>query len=198
MKILIGIPTAKYVESETFKSIYRLEKPAGVTVDFECFHGYRVDQVRNLMAHYVISRGYDSILFVDSDIVLPKNTLVRLLEAKKDIVSGVYRQRFLDRVAVEAQKYKQGGPAMERMAVEDIQGEGLLEAAACGFGCVLISRKALETIGYPQFEYHPTIDFAKSVSEDTDFCIKAKKKGLAIWLDPTIKCGHIGDFVLSL
>jgi hypothetical protein len=57
-KILIAIPTARYIEAETFKSIYDLEVPEGYEVTFQYFYGYRVDQVRNLIADWVV-RGFD-------------------------------------------------------------------------------------------------------------------------------------------
>jgi hypothetical protein len=49
-KILIAIPTARYIEADTFKSIYDLEIPTGYETTFQTFYGYRVDQVRNLIS----------------------------------------------------------------------------------------------------------------------------------------------------
>ncbi len=89
--ILIAIPTNKYVESETFKSIYDLDIPEGYVTEFQCFYGYRVDQIRNLIAEW--AKRYDYLFAVDSDIILPRDTLSKMLALDLDVVSGLYIQR---------------------------------------------------------------------------------------------------------
>ena len=90
-KILIAIPTARYIEPDTFKSIYDLDIPDGYEVDFQYFYGYNIDQVRNLIAHWV--ERYDYLFSVDSDIAFPPDTLKRFLSYDKDMVTGLYIQR---------------------------------------------------------------------------------------------------------
>jgi hypothetical protein len=48
-KILIGIPTNKYVETKTMKAIYDLEIPEGYTTELQFFYGYQIDQIRNFI-----------------------------------------------------------------------------------------------------------------------------------------------------
>lgn len=192
-RIIIGIPTARNIETDTFKSIYRLTKPEGYDVDFECFYGYNIDQVRNLMAHWTVDKGYEYMLFVDYDMILPQDTLVKLLSHDRDIVSGLYIQRRTEEKIPEMYAYKNGKDgAMRHLTMEEATRGGLLELAACGFGGVLIHRRALEKIGYPYFTYHHSIDFKDTVSEDVDFCMKAKSKGIKIYLDTELMYTHIG------
>jgi glycosyltransferase involved in cell wall biosynthesis len=191
-KILIGLPTAKNIETDTFKSIYDLERPANTELDLQFFYGYNIDQVRNKMVDYAVACGFDYLFCVDSDIVLPKNALVKLLNHNKDIVSGIYRQRFLDKKIPEL--YIDG----QRASEEQISKPQLLEVDSCGFGCTLISTELIKKIGYPQFEYHSSIDFKDTISEDTDFCIKTRKCGSKVYVDTGIKCGHIGNFELKI
>jgi len=195
-KILIAIPTAKNIETDTFKSIYNLYKPENTELHFECFYGYNIDQVRNLMASYTINNNFDYIFCVDSDIVLPKDSLIKLLSHNKDIISGVYRQRFLEENMPELYLNENG--RIFRATIEDIKEDKIMEVSSCGFGCTLISKSLLYRIGYPQFEYHSSIDFNKTISEDTDFCIKANKCGTKVYVDTSIKCGHIGSFELKI
>jgi hypothetical protein len=147
-KILIAIPTARYIEPDTFKSIYDLEVPEGYETTFQYFYGYRVDQVRNLIADWVI-RGFDCLFAIDHDITFPPDTLKKLLEHDQDLVSGVYRQR-LEPQQIEI--YEPHGP---RMSVEDLYGKKskLVQIGGCGFGCVLVKKEVLAGVGYPQFEY---------------------------------------------
>lgn len=193
-RILIAVPTAKYIETKTFKSIYDLHIPEGYTVDFESFFGYNVDQVRNLIAHHAITANYDYVLFIDSDISFTPESLSELLMVEGDIVTGVYRQRFLDKVVPEIYVDLPGG------GTDNIDPDYLneqmepFEIAGCGFGYVLVKVKVMKDIGYPQFFYKHSIEFEDTVSEDTYFCEKAKKKGYKIICNPLVQCGHIGNF----
>lgn len=190
-KILIAIPTARYIEPATFKSIYDLHIPNGYEVVFQYFYGYRVDQVRNLIADWTV-KGFDYLFSVDHDITFPSDTLERLLEHDADLVCGVYRQR------LEPQMLEVYGLDGQRLEYKDICDKPLVEIGSCGFGCVLIHKEVLEEVGYPQFEYHPALDHNNTLSEDTDFCVKARKKNYTLWCDPSVLCGHIGSVTMSV
>lgn len=185
-KILIAIPTAKYIEPETFKAIYDLEVPDGYETDFQFFYGYNIDQIRNLIASHVIAK-YDYLLSIDSDIVMPKHTLKTFLDHDKDIVTGMYIQRIPNTHALEL--YDREG----RIPYDKIKDKGLVEIEGCGFGCVLVKSEVFKAVGYPQFVYHSALDHKNTISEDTDFCRKAKDKGFKVWVDTNIKCGHKGS-----
>ena len=186
-KILIAIPTARYIEPETFKCIYDQVIPRGYEVQFQYFYGYRVDQVRNLIADWVV-RGFDYLFAVDHDVTFPNDTLARMLAHDKALVTGVYRQR-IEPPAIEIYDLNQ-----QRMSTDQLytSNADLVQIGGCGFGCVLVKKEVIVSIGYPQFEYHVALDHTKTVSEDTDFCRKAMNKGFTLWCDRTILCGHIG------
>jgi FkbM family methyltransferase len=192
-KILIAIPTARYIEADTFKSIYDLEVPEGYETTFQYFYGYRVDQVRNLIADWVV-RDFDYLFSVDHDITFPPDTLKKLLAHDKDLVSGVYRQR------LEPQMLEIYEPFGTRMSTEDLYAKNwnLVGIGGCGFGCVLVKKEVLVGVGYPQFEYHPALDHNNTISEDTDFCKKAITKGFKLWCDPSVRCGHIGSTTMHV
>jgi glycosyltransferase involved in cell wall biosynthesis len=190
-KILVAIPTARNIEAETFRSIYNLIVPDGYQVDFQYFYGYNVDQVRNLIADWTVN-SYDYLFSVDSDIAFTPDTLVRLLAHDRDIVSGLYIQRKPGQHILEVYEHNQNG-GVTNIPYERIRGQGLVEIASCGFGCVLVKSEVMRAIGYPQFEYHSAIDHANTISEDVDFCKKAIAKGFTLWADTAIKCRHIGS-----
>lgn len=188
-KILIAIPTNNSIEADTFKSIYDLTVPDNVETTFQTFHGYRVDQVRNLIADWTV-RGFDYLLAVDHDIVLPQDTLYKMLRHDVDMVSGLYRQRLPE------QQLEIYDLNMQRWDISDKN--NLTEIGGSGFGCVLIKKDVFEKVGYPQFEYHPALDHKDTFSEDVDFCSKVTVAGYKIYADPTIHCGHIGKNVFNI
>lgn len=190
-KILIAIPTARYIEADTFKSIYDLEIPDGYETTFQTFYGYRVDQVRNLIADWVVN-GFDYLFAVDHDVTFAPDTLKKMLAHNVDMVSGIYRQR-LPEQHIEIYDLDQ-----KRMKIEDLYGKPLVRIGGCGFGCVLVKRHVLARIGYPQFEYHPALNHNNTISEDNDFCKKVTRAGYLIWCDPSILCGHIGSTTMHV
>jgi len=195
-KILIAIPTARNIEPDTFKSIYDLIVPDGYETDFQYFYGYNVDQVRNLIADWVV-RGYDYLFSVDSDIAFSPDTLIKLLAHDKDIVSGLYIQRIPGQHILEIYEHTlQGGVA--QMPYGKLKGRSLVEVAGCGFGCVLVKAEVMQAIGYPQFKYHSAISHNETISEDVYFCEQARNKGFKIWADPSILCRHTGSFTFNV
>lgn len=190
-RILVGIPTARYIEPDTFKSIFDLIVPAGYELDFQYFYGYNVDQVRNLIADWTV-RGYDYLFSVDHDIAFAPDTLVKLLSHDKPMVTGVYRQR-LDPEILEVYDLNGGN-----MPYSKIKSQHLVEVGGCGFGCVLVKKEVFAAVGYPQFVYHSALDHRNTLSEDVDFCIKARQKGFGIWCDPSVLCDHHGQRVFRV
>ena len=189
-KILIGIPTNKYVETKTMKAIYDLEIPEGYTTELQFFYGYQIDQIRNLIADW--SKNYDYLFSIDSDIAFPPDTLKKLLKHDKDMVTGLYIQRKENEQTLEIYEPNIRG-GCSNIPYEKIKNIPLFELAACGMGCVLIKGEVFRTVSYPHFVYHSAIDHKNTISEDVDFCRKVKMKGFKIYADTTILCDHIGN-----
>jgi glycosyltransferase involved in cell wall biosynthesis len=194
-RILLAIPTNKYIEPETFKSIWNLDIPEGYEIDFQYFYGYQIDQIRNLIADW--AKRYDYLFSVDSDIVLPRDSLVKMLAADKDIISGLYIQRIPNTKTLEVYMDTPGG-GCTNIPYERIEKLGIVEIAACGMGCVLIKNAVFKALEYPHYLYKSALDHKNTVSEDIYFCIKARKAGFKVWADPSIKCDHIGNTVFAL
>ena len=189
--ILIAIPTNRYIEPETFKSIYDLIVPNEYKVTFQYFHGYMVDQVRNLIADW--GKRYDYTLFVDSDMVLPPDTLQTLLNADKDIVSGVYRQRIEEEVILEL--YDEFG---QNIPYAELKENEVIEISSCGMGCALVKGEVFRNIPWPHFYYTSAIDHSNTISEDTFFCKKAKEYGHSTFVHTGVILNHIGSTHFSV
>jgi len=189
-KILLAIPTAKYIEVETFKSIYDLTIPDDVEVTFQYFFGYNIDQVRNLIASW--AEKFDYLFSVDSDIVLPNDTLVKMLSHDVDVISGVYIQRKENIEIPEIYRKNQHGGMSNVNIAQLLKNPTLQEIDGCGFGCVLVKTDVIKKIGYPQFVYTSALDHAHTISEDVYFCHQAKEVGAKIYVDASIVCNHVG------
>lgn len=191
-RVLVAVPTNNDIYPQTFKSIYDArEECRDYDVDFQFFYGYCIDQVRNLICSYAITNAYDYVFWVDHDITFDRDALKKMLDSDLDIVTGLYRQRTEEK---RYETYLLVDHTHYNMEDSDLYDGMIEEIDACGFGCVLTKTEVLKRVGYPQFSYHHSIKMENSISEDVDFCMKAKTMGYKIVLDTTIKCGHLGKY----
>ena len=63
----------------------------------------------------------------------------------------------------------------------------LIEVDAVGTGVMLIKNKVFKELDKPYFFYEA------DRSEDIMFCQACRQKGIRIYVDTTLKCGHIGE-----
>lgn len=184
MKILLAVPTSRYIENECYVSLYGMTKRG--KVDIIVPGGYSVDVTRNNIAKYALENKYDYIMWVDSDIIVPKDTLVKLLSHNKDIVSGVYAYKTLGAKQVVAKRFDSEGEYEDLTISEIRESKKLIKVDGVGFGCVLTKTEIFDKINYPWFV------FTQESGEDIYLCRKAQNAGYEIYLDPTVLCGHIG------
>jgi hypothetical protein len=73
----------------------------------------------------------------------------------------------------------------------------LFKCSAIATACMLIDMRVFDMIDKPYFWFEnlsrPGLD--DFMGEDVWFCRQAERKGIGIWCDPTIKTGHIGDYI---
>ena len=124
--------------------------------------------------------------------ILQPDTLTRLIAADKDVVGGVYIQRNDDSPLPEV--WDELGRLMPVGVKPEV---GLRKVLGIGFGCVLTKCSVLVTVGYPQFEYKPALDHDCTVSEDWDFCCKARENGYEVWVDCNVRPGHKGTKIYN-
>ena len=186
MKILIAVPTFETVMPETFESIYDLDS-GGNKLTFECFKGYDVARARNEIAKKALEKDYGYVLMVDSDIILPKDALVNMLEEEPDICLGVYPRK--NTKTGETEIFKNSSKDFfDRYKYSELS-EGKMPVKGGGLGCALIKPDVFNHIAYPWFEYVCYKDFS-AFSEDLYFCDCAAKVGYTIYADTRVRCGH--------
>lgn len=138
---------------------------------------------------------FSHILFLDSDMVFPQDTLYRLLTHAKAIVGCTYRQR--------TAPYNLHGKTLDARTT-DVADAGLIEVAGIPTGCILIHREVFRRFRRPYFrlidqeESAPGRGDHVSYGEDYVFCATARAAGFKIWLDTALskEIGHVGEKVL--
>ena len=211
MKILLGMPSySGMFPSVVFQSIFMLRKPC--PMGFMTVDRLPIDRARNIIAGEALRQNYDYLLFIDDDNPVPRDTLIKLIEDDKDIITAPILKRKLN---------EDGSRSLCALYVHlekdiriyepitEFREQGYLHRIdACGMGCTLIKRKVLEAVNakYPDrpFQQGNLIHFnegdriidrskglKRTMSEDLEFCERAVDAGFEIWLDDRIRPLHL-------
>lgn len=193
-QVLLAVPTAKHIEVDTFKSMWDLHKPPGISLEFQYFYGYNIQQIRNTQVNWMLKNGFDHMLHVDSDMIFPPHTLEQLLHMQTThtaITSGIYIQRKDHERVCEAYVHDPVTGAHVNVDLTQLPSNQCVTVDAVGFGCCLVRRDVYEQVGEPWFEYHQCHTGAPRISEDVDFCMKAQRKGFKTAIHTSLWYGHI-------
>jgi hypothetical protein len=163
-----------------------------------------VSRARNLLVKDFVESGCTDLLFIDSDINFEAEDVFRLLawstDPKKGIVAGVPRTRDTNCVYIAT---------LDQDADNSVtmNGFGLVRAKRVATAFMLVQRPVFETLidANPDWAYYdPKLDVMLSavfdfqvtpegyMGEDFLFCDRARDAGFEVWIDPTIKLGHMG------
>lgn len=191
-RILIAVPSMDMVSARFAQSLAMLEKVEDTYVSF--ITSSLIYDSRNQFCEQAIKLEVDYILWLDSDIVFPPNTLKKLLsdirDGDLDIVSGLYYRRGYPYTPVLfSQLEKDSNNSATFKGVEEVP-DSLFEVAGCGFGCVLMKTDVLFDIASQ--ELNTWFSPMGNIGEDCSFCLRARSYGYKIYCDPTIKLGHMG------
>lgn len=205
MKILIAVPTYESIYPDTFKSIYELDK-GGNEVAFDFIRGYDVASARNAIAKKTLEGGFDYVLMVDNDEVIPKYALVNLLETEQSFVLGhcMAVGYCLSRPANALNKsgrttaFKFGGrdytvnDAYTADELNSLREKEVyrVQIRGSGLGCALIHREIFEKLPFPYFKW-VEYENGTRLSEDLYFCESFNGVTRPIFVDTRVACGHM-------
>ena len=216
MKILIGCPTYnkqaycldRFLEAlqhidfpnydillvdntEESNEYYEHIKNKGIAVIKDNTKGsarQKLESSRNILRQKALEGNYEYLLTLDQDIIVPKDILQKLLENKKDFVTGIYfthmeKQGIIKTIPVifiDTKIPRQ----VTHLSIEQAFKDQLIQIRSCGLGCTLVSKKLLEKLDF-------SIDKNFKGGEDTYFCLQVQKKGFEIYCDTRVKCKHL-------
>lgn len=208
MNLLIFTPTyvredkSLAIHDETVSSINDLDIPDGVHVDVKIttnnpypHTGEARHDHENTLYQYRHARkltldgGYDAVLFIEHDMIVPKNALVKMLNTKADVVYGVYLFRHVSPILNACRAVSSRWPDQSLSFFPEIarqaKKQGWIEVSGAGFGCTLIHRRVLEKIDMRRSEIggHPSPDMPFAAD-----CMRNHFKQIARF---DVLCGHI-------
>jgi len=191
LRIAISVPSADMVHADFAMCLARMCTTT---------HGMLVNVINNKSSIVAIARnngvqlaqdfGAHYLLFLDSDMMFPENTLWRLLMHRQDIVAATYTKR--------VPPY----PTLGTVLGGDVSlaPPGLVEMARVPTGCLLIKMHVFDKLPRPYFRFEANEQTGDIIGEDYIFCDRARAAGFRIWCDPVLShdIGHIGQQVFKI
>jgi hypothetical protein len=209
-KIMIGIPSYDYKVATkwaiSFAHFCIEAQKHGVQIQVGNVSGCSVvSRARNLIAYDFLESDCTDLMFIDSDITFNAEDVFRLMAWNSDPVKGI--------VAGIPVARKKGKVYISTLDVDEnrhvqMNPMGLVRALRVATAFMIIRRDVFTTLreAHPEWAYiddrlqdgktHSFFDFKSTpegyVGEDYTFCDRAREAGFEVWIDPTIKLGHMG------
>ena len=190
MRTLIAVPCMDEVKTQTFVSMVALRKPGCEMITCQSSLVY---DSRNKLAEIACNRGFDHVLWVDSDMVFDPDAYERISSAGDyDYICAPYSTRIEgDEKPVVYEDFEIG---KDPVPVELIPNE-VFEIAGSGMGFVFMKTSLI-------YEVAKTFDRPFSpiqgLGEDLSFCYKVRALGKKMYCDGRIRIGHVGTKVYKL
>lgn len=179
--ITVGIPSYDHIKTECVISLLELQARSTLALQFYLNQSLYIDYNRNQLVDVAVKNGSSHLMFIDSDIAFPSDGVERLLSHNKDIIGGYYNTRRGNNPI----RFLEDG----KIVTKDLPSD-LFQCHILPTGFMLIKLEAIQKLQKP---YFAVITRAQgTIGEDVSFCKKAQDAGIEIWVDPSIKLGHVG------
>lgn len=199
MKTLIAMPAMQSIPTKTVRCLTGMLRPPDTyTAISECT---LVHDARNEFTSIAIQKGFDRVLWIDSDMTFPPDMLIRLSEDMDqnnlDMVCGLFFKRQTPTkpvicTALETRQDPVHGEYIHPVCYTDYPHDTLFPVRACGFGAVLTTVDLLRDVWD---HYGPPFSYHLNIGEDYSFCWRVNQIGRQIWCDSRVKAGHIGQVI---
>ena len=158
--------------------------------------GYNVDEARNICAEEALRREADYMLFIDDDIIPPKdgtNKLLDVIEDKKaNVVSGMYYLKGPDGLSAHTQLNDDG--IVTAVNRTNIKSTVFKNNWLIGLGFCIIDTNIFKQARKPWFQCYDKNKDQKDINEDAHFCELCLDNGYDVYINMEASCLHV-DFM---
>lgn len=147
---------------------------------------------RECLADKALEMGADYLFMIDDDMICPTSMFEQLFAHDVDIIAPLAFMRKHPHSPVIYTVRDGYDPISQssyftNLAVKSYPKDQLVECDAVGFGAVLIKMDVFKKLPKPWFATWSRI------GEDIGFCHAAKRYGFRVFMDTSVKLGHLGD-----
>lgn len=195
MKILIAVPCMDHVPTPFCQSLALIQKIGDCTLMMQS--GSLVYASRDTLATLSVTKEFDYVLWLDSDMVFKPDTLIRMMDTLQkndlDILTGLCFRRVPPYTPTLFDKLEMDGKNCIHTEFDEIP-EELFEVGGCGFAAVLMKTDVFLDVSA---KFGAMFTPIGQNGEDASFCMRARECGYKIFCDPKIVIGHVGNIVVD-
>lgn len=184
MKIALGIPSMDMCHTDFAMSLAMLVSNSSHELGIINEKTSVIQKGRHTIVERALELGADKILFLDTDMVFPRDTIDRLIARDKLIVGC--------NASTRTAPFKSTAKDLDGKYV-DIKSDMITKVGYLGTGCLLVDMEVFKKIGKPYFDIKwNDVDF---LNEDYNFCVRAREEGYDIWCDTKMskEIVHLGQ-----
>ena len=207
--VLIAIVTGGLLQHECIESVYNQHLDnENIRTKLKIIRGYNVDESRNNAVKIAIEQNYDYLFFVDDDQILKEDTIQKLLHWSKyegyNIITtwtsrkkAGYSNLFNNESGSFTEEHNLKINDLEKLIENNVH---FMEVTGVGMSGILIKTSVFKEIAnqfntmniFQRTLYHD----GNSLSEDLNFCMKAKRCDFKILAILGQRIGHIDKILL--
>lgn len=198
LRVLICVPSHGHHVSGFTRSIARAMSYFAVmpyggekSLDIEIVNGSNLCEQRTVLVSKAYGYKATHILWADTDMKFPEDTIPKLLNHNKRVVGANYPQKSLDaRPTAYRDDDQYVGPIWTKA-----DSKGLEPASLMGMGLVLMDATIFSEIELPYFLFEPQPpDNVKHLTEDFYLCKKLRAAGIEMFIDHDLSrnVAHVG------
>ena len=196
-KLAILIPTRDFLHSahaQCLTEIVKLNTMNGLDTQVIMDASTILLTQRERLATFGLETGADHLLWLDSDIVAPATTALRLLAHKEPVVAANYIRRQLPAKGVA---YEVIGDWQNPLPFEPQ--DDLVPVEGVGMGCMLMQADIFNQIPKPWFEFGWTPKSNDHLGEDMILCQKIADVGYTVKIDTNLsmELRHLGTWAFG-
>lgn len=158
-------------------------------------HGTLIASQRMELARQALEEKADYLLWLDSDMRFPRETVGHLMLRDKPIVAANYATR---RMPVKPVAMMDNDGEIGRVYTAP-DSEGLQPVDYIGMGVMMVKREVFEKVEAPWFAIPYSTVGQHYIGEDVFFCRKAREAGYEVLVDHDLshQVKHVGTFEYS-
>jgi len=197
--VFIGYVHGEMVHAAFMESVIREANRVGAIIKGQESEPY-VDQARNFLVDSFLATTCEWFLSVDTDIILPESVVGRLVARGQKLIGALI---YVNTKPPFPQIYQKiadfGVKGYGTFMIDESWTPGdFLTADATGAGCLLVHRQVfLDVPDSKPFRWFQHEQRGEDLfGEDVVFCERAKRAGHQLWIDTSVKAGHIKPHVI--
>jgi hypothetical protein len=208
-RIVVGIPMYRMVSASWLYSWWSMDKTP--CVGLVSVEGARLPlaMTRLTSAAFASFPQWEWFVVLEDDVIPPPDAFARVAayDDKYDIVTALhfgheepYRTlAFTRRESVEKSSSGHVAGFLHECLTPDetrgmVENPGVYEVDAVPMGFTAIRRRVLENWPQDVLMWQPSTPMA---GQDIHFCLEAKKQGYSIWVDSSLRCGHLSEVAVG-